>query len=190
MTDTNIVRNRLVRLPSDLSEAQLQMLNTLLNTTFTGLSLEEIGGTGHGDNTAVSRLTFDGEGFEIQFEMDNSHLPEGISTLARQAWWRKGGKAKDVNLWYRPIDWEREKSIYLEARRDAWTGTHGPDIPFDGEGFWSDARRHLDHVPLGGECGHGQRRTHGHRPAGPGAVRPGRCGVYPLLLHLPQVAGA
>jgi len=42
MTDTNIVRNRLVRLPSDLSEAQLQMLNTLLNTTFTGLTLEEI----------------------------------------------------------------------------------------------------------------------------------------------------
>lgn len=42
MTDTNIVRNRLVRLPTDLSKAQLQMLNTLLNTTFTGLSLEEI----------------------------------------------------------------------------------------------------------------------------------------------------
>ena len=42
MTDTNIVRNRLIRLPSDLTEAQLQMLNTLLNTTFTGLPLEEI----------------------------------------------------------------------------------------------------------------------------------------------------
>ena len=42
MTDSNIVRNRLIRLPSDLSEAQLQMLNTLLNTTFTGLTLEEI----------------------------------------------------------------------------------------------------------------------------------------------------
>ena len=42
MTDTNVVRNRLVRLPSDLSEAQLQLLNTLLNTTFTGLTLEEI----------------------------------------------------------------------------------------------------------------------------------------------------
>ena len=42
MTDTNVVRNRLMRLPSDLSEAQLQMLNTLLNTTFTGLTLEEI----------------------------------------------------------------------------------------------------------------------------------------------------
>lgn len=42
MTDSNIVRNRLIRLPSDLTEAQLQMLNTLLNTTFTGLTLEEI----------------------------------------------------------------------------------------------------------------------------------------------------
>ena len=42
MTDTNAVRNRLVRLPSDLSEPQLQLLNTLLNTTFTGLTLEEI----------------------------------------------------------------------------------------------------------------------------------------------------
>ena len=42
MTDSNVVRNKLVQLPSDLTEAQLQMLNTLLNTTFTGLTLEEI----------------------------------------------------------------------------------------------------------------------------------------------------
>ena len=42
MTDNNVVRNRLVRLPSDLSEPQLQLLNTLLNTTFTGLTLSEI----------------------------------------------------------------------------------------------------------------------------------------------------
>ena len=42
MTDTNVVRNRLVRLPSDLSEAQLQLLNTLLNAPFTGLTLDEI----------------------------------------------------------------------------------------------------------------------------------------------------
>ncbi len=42
MTDNNVVRNRLMRLPSDLNEAQLSLLNTLLNTTFTGLTLEEI----------------------------------------------------------------------------------------------------------------------------------------------------
>ena len=42
MTDSNVVRNKLVQLPSDLTEAQLQMLNTLLNTTFTGLTLDQI----------------------------------------------------------------------------------------------------------------------------------------------------
>lgn len=42
MTDSSVVRNKLVQLPSDLSEPQLQLLNTLLNTTFTGLTLEEI----------------------------------------------------------------------------------------------------------------------------------------------------
>lgn len=42
MTDNNVVRNRLMRLPTDLSETQLGLLNTLLNTTFTGLTLEEI----------------------------------------------------------------------------------------------------------------------------------------------------
>ncbi len=42
MTDTNVVRNRLIRLPTDLNEKQLQLLNTLLNASFTGLTLEEI----------------------------------------------------------------------------------------------------------------------------------------------------
>ncbi len=42
MTDNDVVRNRLMRLPSDLNESQLSLLNTLLNATFTGLTLEEI----------------------------------------------------------------------------------------------------------------------------------------------------
>jgi len=42
LTDSNVVRNKLFRLGSDLSEAQLQMLGTLLNTGFTGLTLPEL----------------------------------------------------------------------------------------------------------------------------------------------------
>ncbi len=42
MTDTKVVRNKLFRLPSDVSETQLELLNTLLNTTFVGKTLEEI----------------------------------------------------------------------------------------------------------------------------------------------------
>ena len=42
MTDTQTIRNKLFRLPANLSETQLQLLGTLLNTTFTGLTLEEL----------------------------------------------------------------------------------------------------------------------------------------------------
>ena len=43
MTDTNVVRNKLFRLEESVTAAQLQMLSTLLNTSFTGLALPELG---------------------------------------------------------------------------------------------------------------------------------------------------
>ncbi|MCI8552009.1 MAG: histidine phosphatase family protein, partial [Lawsonibacter sp.] len=114
-----------------------------------GLPPEKWDDVPHGDNTAVTCLIWDGERLSIVFEQDNSHLPKEISTLARQAWWRKSGKAKDVNLWYWPIDWEKERDIYLEARREAWTSTHGEKVPFDGEGFLQNARANLSRTPWG-----------------------------------------
>lgn len=42
MTSTEMVRNKLCRLPTDISETQLQLLNTLLNTSFVNLTLEEL----------------------------------------------------------------------------------------------------------------------------------------------------
>lgn len=42
MTDGQLVRNKLFRLSEPLSETQLQLLGTLLNTSFTGLTLEEL----------------------------------------------------------------------------------------------------------------------------------------------------
>lgn len=42
MTDNNIVKNKLIRLPTDLSEPQLQLLTTLLNASFTGKTLDQL----------------------------------------------------------------------------------------------------------------------------------------------------
>ena len=92
----------------------------------------------HGDNTAVTCLTFDGEKFTIQFEMDNSHLPEDISTLARQSWWRKDKKAAaDVNLWsdipFIHHCWDRE--LYLKLRREACPGVEDALLLAEAEGL-------------------------------------------------------
>ena len=40
-----------------------------------------------------------------------------------------------MNLWFRPLDLERESQTYYEARREAWITVHGEDTPFDGESF-------------------------------------------------------
>ncbi len=113
--------------------------NTL--ALFQGLSVAESAGLAHSDNTAVSLVEFDGETPRVVFQDDNSHLPEKISTLGRQKWWKSGtGSLADANLWYRPMDLEREGGLYYEARREAWMTIHGSLQGFNGEGFLADAR--------------------------------------------------
>lgn len=94
----------------------------------------------HGDNTAVTCLTFDGEKFTIQFEMDNSHLPEDISTLARQSWWRKDKKtAADVNLWADiPVKtWSQNQELYLKLRREVCPGVEDALLLAEVEELWN-----------------------------------------------------
>ena len=71
---------------------------------------------GHSDNTAVTKLTWDGE-FHVEFAADNSHLSEEISTLARQNWWRGDPTKVDHNLWFLP--YEDEIDWYLRFSDDA-----------------------------------------------------------------------
>lgn len=118
-----------------------------------GLDQEARRAAGHSDNTAVTGLEVEGERIAVLFENDNSHLPEEISTLARQSWWRSRKSGSDAaNLWFRPLDMERECGVYVEARREAWLDIHGRDIPFDGEGFLHQAmtRWRADHRAV--EC--------------------------------------
>ena len=110
---------------------------------------EQWGSQPHSENTAVTCLGFDGGEFQLLFRDDASHLPAELSTLGKQMWWKKGGHGRDVNLWFRPIDWQGEREVYLRARQEAWVTTHGPDIPFDGEGFLDSARLHLSRLPWG-----------------------------------------
>ena len=42
MTDTNVVKNKLIHVPIEMNEPQLQLLGTLLNTSFTGKTLEQL----------------------------------------------------------------------------------------------------------------------------------------------------
>ena len=119
-----------------------------LQAAVRGLGPDEMDGLGHSDNTAVTCLEVEGEKIAIRFENDNSHLPEEISTLARQAWWKRGsGKSADANLWFRPLDLDTEAELYLAAREDAWRVVCGPDVPWERERFLANARRCWEQAP-------------------------------------------
>ena len=107
-----------------------------------GMSPEQMTALGHCENTGVTCIRVDGDQAEIVFENDASHLPEEISTLARQNWWRgTGTRREDGELWFRPLDMDRESVIFYEARKEAWQNIHGSLKNFDGPGFLQDARR-------------------------------------------------
>ena len=143
---------------------------------------------GHSDNTAVSCLKWDGAAFQLAFEGDNSHLDPAISTLARQSWWRRDGeRAEDVNLWFRPLDLERESQTYYEARREAWITVHGEDTPFDGESFLQDARLHCGRTPWGVTCAMAGDRMAGLIQLDPERYAKDGAGYIPFCYIVPQL---
>lgn len=153
-----------------------------------GIPPEEWHGLRHSDNTAVSCLKWDGAAFQLAFEGDNSHLDPAISTLARQSWWRRDGKrAEDVNLWFRPLDLERESQTYYEARREAWITVHGEDTPFDGESFLQDARLHCGRTPWGVTCAMAGDRMAGLIQLDPERYAKDGAGYIPFCYIVPQL---
>ncbi len=90
------------------------------------LPMEEWGSSPHGDNTSVSKVIWDGSGFTVEFSADNSHLPEEISTFARQKWWKKESPTRDINLWYE--EKSQEDKDYQSAVLEVW-GAKPPTSP-------------------------------------------------------------
>ena len=73
----------------------------LLVGTLRSLSIQEIDGTGHGENTAVTKLEADENGIRVVYAMDASHLSEELTTLHKQLWTRNKGGI-EPGIWFAP----------------------------------------------------------------------------------------
>lgn len=124
-------------------------------SAFYGYSIAECNDRlSHSDNTAVTLLEFDGDHVEVVYADDNSHLPDEISTLARQDWWKtKGTNIHQKNLWFRPLDvCGEEADYYLKARREAWRSIHGSMKHFTGKAFLEEAQENAKKNPWSIYC--------------------------------------
>ena len=98
----------------------------------------------HGDNTAVSKLIYNGGAFSVEYYNDNSHLPPELSTFARQSWWKKETRGTDPNnLYYEPLDPNREAGLYTELYAESWRAAHGGLRGFYPETYLASAKRHF-----------------------------------------------
>lgn len=74
-----------------------------------GQTLAEVGQTPHGDNTAVSLLEWENGAFRVVYRDDNSHLVErGLSTFAKQSWWKDKNMVESGEGYAMLTDGERE----------------------------------------------------------------------------------
>lgn len=89
--------------------------------TLQGVPMEELGQTPHGDNTSVSLLEVENNEIRVVYRDDNSHLTQaGLSTFARQSWW-KDKYMKEDGEYYRPMTDEYRaelKALGVEVPED------------------------------------------------------------------------
>lgn len=58
----------------------------------TGYGIERLNDIGWCDNTAVSKIVFDGDTYNIEYMYDSSHLDANMSTLENQSWYKSKDK--------------------------------------------------------------------------------------------------
>jgi len=101
----------------------------------------------HLDNTAVTLLEVQAEqGIRIRWMNDASHLSGGLSTLARQNWWRNENGTDTGNLDYLPLSLDEKTARYLAYRQEAWGEIHGSLAGFTDE-YLDQARANVHQSP-------------------------------------------
>ena len=116
-----------------------------------GIPSCEIDSMPYGDNTAVTLLTAEDGKLSVEWYNDASHLAErGISTFARQGWWRKAAAEKPaakVYSHFEPLDPRTESELYTRLYAATWKESHGGLEGFTPSVYLYSAGQHADRNP-------------------------------------------
>ena len=99
----------------------------------TGIPLADTGRLPIFKNTAVSKLRWDGSGFEIDYMNDDSHL-----AALEKSTWSTAGDLRDT-----PLHPDEEKDYYESCYADAWQSVHGHLNGYEPDVYFAAAKHHL-----------------------------------------------
>ena len=96
--------------------------------TLEGRPLSELGSTPHGDNTAISLVEYDEDGFTVLYRDDNHHLIDAnLSTFAKQKWW-KDERMLESDMYYLPMTDAQRKELGIGPEGEAIAVLHGGEL--------------------------------------------------------------
>lgn len=96
--------------------------------TLEGRPLSELGSTPHGDNTAISLLEYDEDGFTVLYRDDNHHLIDAhLSTFAKQKWW-KDERMLESDMYYLPMTDREREELGISPEGEAIAVLHGDEL--------------------------------------------------------------
>lgn len=103
MTDNSVVKNKIIRMPNGITEAQLQLLATVLNSSFTGQTAEEMEQTLKKLSTRSAPGAFEMISVVVEFAIEVLHQlrhqtvhTAGITHLLEHPEYQSPGKAKSL----------------------------------------------------------------------------------------------
>ena len=115
----------------------------------TGVPDDMVNTKGYGGNTAVSLLNVENGVVTLEYENDMSHI-EGVCDEKGRSLIRKrklsGGDAAN-NIYPEPLDFEKYRDFYIEARRAHYARRYGSDDGFDAEKYVETAKARLQKSP-------------------------------------------
>lgn len=96
----------------------------LLLATLQGYSLERVGETPHGDNTAVSLLEAEGNELRVVFRDDNDHLQTPAFLAGEKV--RKRANALEPGLWFETLRPEEQGELFTSLAESIWQDAGEP----------------------------------------------------------------
>lgn len=97
-----------------------------------GYGLDQMAGTPHGNNTAVSLAEYEDGKFRVMFRDDSSHLRR-LTDLAR----KKASNGVEPGLWYAPLQLPEQGDLLARWAEEVWPVADGGD--FDQEQLLAQA---------------------------------------------------